>query len=78
MKSKYTKSLRFVTRLWGPSNTVLVGVDGRHGGLLCLAECSDPRKKLSFWLDILPNCQIKKRDTGGRTDTGAPTDMSGW
>jgi hypothetical protein len=58
MKSKYTKSLRFVTRLWGPSNTVLVGVDGRHGGLLCLAECSDPRKKLSFWLDIIPNCQI--------------------
>ena len=44
MKSKYTKSLRFVTRLWGPSNTVLVGVDGRHGGLLCLAECSDPKK----------------------------------
>ena len=43
---KYTKSLRFVTRLWGPSNTILVGVDGRHGGLLSLAGGSDPRKKL--------------------------------
>ena len=78
MKSKYTKALRFVTRLWGPSNTVLVGVDGRHGGLLCLAECSDPRKQLSFWLDI-PNCKIEKRDTGGRNRQSSRLQtMSGW
>ena len=77
MKSKYTKSLRFVTRLWGPSNTVLVGVDGRHGGLLCLAECSDPRKKLSFWWTF-PIAKFKRGTQEDGTDRGAPTDMSGW
>jgi hypothetical protein len=77
MKSKYTKSLRFVTRLWGPSNTVLVGVDGRHGGLLSLAECSDSRKKLSFWWTF-PIAKFKSGTQEDGTDRGAPTDMSGW